>query len=494
MKKFFAMLALALVPMLSSAEVVPAGIIGDNMVLQRNSDVKIWGKADKNKTVSITTSWDGSKYKVKSDDNGSWCATIKTTEAGGPYTVKISDGKELVLENILLGEVWVCSGQSNMEMPVCGFMYQPVNNSMEHILYAGEYPGIRMFQVPRVSKTEPQEDCGGSWMTSTPQAVAHFSATGYFFGKTLYRALGGNVPIGLIEADWGGSWIETWMTEETIENIKDLKNIEYCRSLKDDNGAIQRLYNAMIYPIHNYTAKGFIWYQGESNRSTWYDYKELMKALVQSWRKLWGNEDMPFYYVQLAPYNYEKPELRSLALVIEAQYQAMAELPHTGIAATTDIGNPTGIHPQYKLEVGQRLAYLALANDYGIKGLPRPAPTYKSMEFEDDERRGRMIVLSFNNVSKKYEWNEADSFKGYAADGYVTPTGFEIAGADKVYHPARANYKWWENKIEVWSSEVPDPVAVRYAFRNYPSDANVVTTLGQPLVPFRTDDWEIEDF
>lgn len=493
MKKTILIIFLALIQTLASADVIPAGIIGSNMVLQRNADVKLWGKADSNAMVSVTTSWNGKKYKVKSDNDGNWCVAVKTTEAGGPYTIRISDGKELLLENVLLGEVWICSGQSNMEMPVCGFMYQPVDNAAEHILSAADYPGIRLFQVPRVSMPEIQETCGGNWETSSPASVSKFSATGYFFGKTLYKALGGNVPVGLIEADWGGSYIETWMTEETLEGIDGL-DMAFCRNLKDDNSAIQRLYNAMIHPIHNFTAKGFIWYQGESNRANWYDYKKLMVALVRSWRTLWDNEDMPFYYVQLAPYNYEGADRRSLALVIEAQYQAMAELPHTGIAATTDLGNPTGIHPQRKLEVGQRLAFLALANDYGIKGLPRPAPTFKSMEFEDDERRGRMAVINFNNVSGKWSFNEADSFKGYLPEGYCTPAGFELAGSDKVFHPARANYKWWENRIEVWSSEVPEPIAVRYAFKNYPKDANVVTTLGQPLAPFRTDDWEIIDF
>ena len=197
---------------------------------------------------------------------------------------------------------------------------------------------------------------------------------------------------------------------------------------------------------------------------------------------------MPFYFTQLAPYRYEGDDLRSLPMIIEAQYQAMEQIPYSGIAATTDLGNPVCIHPPRKREVGERLAYLALANDYSVKGLPAPAPTYRSME-----RDGNKLVLSFNNLSERHSWNDPDSFVGYGASDYIRPGGFEIAGADRIFHPARANFKWWENKIEVSSSEVSEPVAVRYAFRNYMPEADVRTTMGQPLVPFRTDDWAVED-
>jgi sialate O-acetylesterase len=241
----------------------------------------------------------------------------------------------------------------------------------------------------------------------------------------------------------------------------------------------------MIVPLQDYTAKGFIWYQGCSNRINWYDYKELQVAFVKMLRQMWGNDEMPFYAVQLAPYTYEGDNLRSLPLVIEAQYQAMAELPHTGIAATTDIGNRTCIHPEKKKEVGDRLAWLALANDYGIKGLPASAPTYKSMERKDNK-----LVLSFNNLSNGSA-NEPNSIRGYYAHSYIQPKGFEIAGEDKVFHPARANVVWWQNKVEVWCDEVPNPVAVRYAFVNFPREANLETTYNMPFVPFRTDNWEI---
>lgn len=487
---FFLVMLAAALPV--SAEVRLPSILGSNMVLQRNTEVRLWGGASEGKTVTIQTSWNGKKYKVRSDADGRWMVKVPTGEAGGPYTIKISDGKEVVLENILLGEVWICGGQSNMEMPMCGFMYQPVEGSVEHILYsASETPNIRLFSVPRVSSKEPQDDCGGTWMISNPRSVSTFSAVGYMFGKVLTKAMDG-IPVGLISANWGGSRIECWMTEEAIDGIEGI-NHEVSKSGNTDTTAPQWLYNGLIHPVRNFTAKGFIWYQGCSNRHNWFDYKKLMVSLVDFWRECWGDDDMPFYYTQLAPYAYDGDNLRSLPLVIEAQYQAVKEIPHSGIAATTDLGNRTCIHPSRKYEVAERLAFLALANDYGVDGVPRPAPVYKDMEAVEDENRGKMLVLSFENLSGGYQWNEPDSFRVYEDDGHCTPQGFEIAGADKVWHEARASFRWWENRIEVWSENVPEPVAVRYAFKNFPAKANVVTTLGQPLAPFRTDNWPVDD-
>lgn len=491
MKKIIVLLVAAVIPLLSFAKISLSGIIGDNMVLQRNTVVKLWGKAECNKTVTVIPSWDRHTYKVKAAGDGSWLVNIRTGDAGGPYTIRISDGDERVLQNIMLGEVWICGGQSNMEMPVCGFMYQPVEQSSETILEALENPSIRMFTVPRISKAEVMDTCAGEWKTSSPASVCEFSAVGYFFGRTLTRALQG-IPVGLIAMNWGGSNIETWMTEECIDAIPGIDH-RLAKSLSADNRAPQRLFNGMVNPIRNFASKGFIWYQGESNRYNWFDYRKLLVAMVDLWRNVWGNAEMPFYYVQLAPHMYDGDQFRSLPLVVEAQYEALAEIPHSGIAATTDLGNRTCIHPSKKIQVGRRLAYLALTNDYGIKGLPRPAPTYKSMELVKDERRGNMLVLSFNHLSEKGRLNDPDSFHGYLPEGYSKPGGFEIAGKDRVYHPAKASYVWWENKIEVWSDEVQDPVAVRYAFRNFCPEANVATTLEQPLVPFRTDRWEVED-
>ena len=468
------------------AELRLPSVLSSNMVLQRNTTVNLWGEASPNSHVQVVTSWNNKKYVVVADKEGKWTIKIITGEAGGPYMINFTNNnQQIVLENVLLGEVWICGGQSNMEMPMTGFMQQPVENCMDDIIDATQYSNIRMFTVPKQSSEIPLYDCKAEWLTSNPESVSSFSAVAYFFGKTLARVL--NIPIGLITSNWGGSTIEAWMTEESIDQIEDI-NHALAKSGLSENDAAQRLYNGMILPICNFTAKGFIWYQGESNRKNWFDYKKLQIGLVNLWRKSWNDEKMPFYITQLAPYRYEGDSLRSLSMVIEAQHQAVNEIPYSGIAATTDLGNPTCIHPQKKYEVGLRLGYLALTNNYGVKGLPALAPTFKSFE-----RKENRLVLSFNNVSEKYEWNKPNSFKGYLPEGYVTPKGFEISGSDGIFYSAEGKFIWWENKIEVWSDKVPQPVAVRYAFMNYCRDANVITTVGQPLIPFRTDNWEVKD-
>ncbi len=468
-----------------SAKVTVPSVIGDNMVLQRNTQASLWGKASAGSAVTVTTSWDGAKYKTKADSGGKWSVKVSTADAGGPYSITISDGEPVTIENVMLGEVWICSGQSNMQMPVCGFMNQPVEGSVEAIAGAVRYPGISMFALPQLSSETAVEDNPSVWKTASPASVSAFSAAAYFFGRMLSEQLG--VPVGLINSGWGASAIESWMTVDTIDSIDGIDH-ELAKSGREENTMPQRLYNGMIAPICNFTAKGFIWYQGEANRHNWFDYRELQAAMVRLWRASWGNERMPFYFTQLAPYRYEGVGLRSLPMVIEAQYQAMERIPYSGIAATTDLGNPACIHPARKREVGERLAYLALANDYDVEGFPAPAPTFKSME-----RDGIKLVLSFNNISGKESWETPNSFVIYGEGELVRPGGFEIAGADRVFHPAKAGFRKWENRIEVYSDEVQDPVAVRYAFRNHMPEANVRTTMGQPLAPFRTDDWEVGD-
>lgn len=484
MKGRILMLVLMLMSWGAAAEVKLPALLCDNMVLQRNSTVNLWGEADPGRTVKVTTSWNGKTYAVKADSNGKWLVKVATADAGGPYTITFSDGKPMTVNNVLLGEVWICSGQSNMEIPMCGFTYQPVANSLEDIVDAFSFKGVRLFTVSRVSSAEPLDDCEGEWLESTPESVSGFSAVAWYFGRTLYKTLG--IPIGLITPNWGGSNIETWMTEESIAAIDGI-DMNVQKSWNEDNSIPQRLYNGMILPIHNYTSKGFIWYQGESNRTNWYDYKKLMVAMVDLWRKTWGDDKMPFYYTQLAPYRYEGNDLRSLPLVIEAQYEAAKEIPFCGIAATTDLGHETCIHPPKKHEVGQRLAFLALANDYDVKGLPAPAPTFKDMKIENGK-----VYLNFNNVSKVVNFREPDSIVGYGEKAGLGLKGFEVAGADGVFHDARAGFHGWTNELMVWCDDVPEPVAVRYAFKNYP-EATVRTTMGQPLVPFRTDRFEVKD-
>ncbi len=466
------------------AEVKLPAVLGDHMVLQRNAEVNLWGEATPGGKVRVRTSWNDESYTVQADREGKWRLKVTTGEAGGPYTIRISDGEEVVLRDILLGEVWVCSGQSNMEMPVWGFQGQPVVGAADAVADAGSYPDIRLFTVPKRSLPAPSDDCEAAWQPSTPATVGPFSATAYFFGRMLHRMLG--VPVGLVGSYWGGSTIESWMTKEAIDATQGIDHA-VAKSGDRANSKVQHLYNGMICPIRNFTAKGFIWYQGESNRKNGMDYKQLMVSMVELWRDIWGDGKMPFYMVQLAPYCYKDADGASLPVVIESQYLAARELPHVGVAATTDLGHPTCIHPPHKQEVGARLAYLALGNDYGIEGLPVAAPTYRSMV-----REGNRVTLRFNHLADSGEACRYSTLATFTEKGSLQVKGFEIAGKDRVFHPATARITEHGTRIVVSSEAVPEPEAVRYAFRNYVPEANVVTTMGQPLAPFRTDNWPVD--
>lgn len=458
-------------------------VVGSNMVLQRNTNVNLWGESSPNAKIAVTTSWNNKTYNIAANRSGNWKVAIATGKEGGPYSITISDGQKTTLDNILLGEVWICSGQSNMEMPVKGYPGQPTDRSAETILEARQYPDIRMFTVRKHSATEPQNDCtGGEWLLPTPVSVGDFSATAYFFGKALNQTLG--IPIGLISTNWGGSAIETWMSEENINSIAGI-NREIAFSGKNDNNIPARLYNGMILPIADYTAKGFIWYQGESNRHNPKDYPALMTAMVEEWRTAWGDDKMPFYYVQIAPYFYDrKTDGFDQPMIVEAQYKALESIPYSGIAATTDIGHKSCIHPPQKNVVGRRLAYLALSKDYGLTGFAATPPRFRSMDRDDSK-----LVLTFDHLSKPVGNDASNSFATFDRNDTVVPEGFEIAGEDRVFYPAKADFR--RDDILVYSESVPEPVAVRYAFRNVPN-ANVMTVADQPLPSFRTDNWPVE--
>lgn len=469
---------------LSRAEVKLPAVLGDNMVLQRDSQVNLWGWAKPRKVVKIKTSWNRKRYRVRADADGKWLVKVVTTGAGGPYSITFSDGKKTRLENILLGEVWICSGQSNMEMPVQGFLGQPCLHATETMRQVRLYPDIRLFTVARDSTDTPRDDCKGEWLLSDPKTVGAFSAVGYYFGRCLNQYLG--VPIGLITTNWGGTNIEAWMSPES--NAKLGVDEEYTKKNWDEYYfPCSVLYNGMVVPIVNYTAKGFIWYQGESNRGNYKEYADMQAEMIRQWREAWGDENMPFYITQIAPYRYSGAEKRRSALLVENQIKATKMVPNCAMASTTDVGTYSLIHEPDKLSVGERLAWLALSRDYGIEGVPAEAPTYKSMEIKEGK-----AVISFNNLCEPNDQSDPRSFNWLDDQGQVVRSvkGFEIAGADKKFRPAKARILWMDNQVEVWSDEVKDPVAVRYVFCNH-SETNLKTTLGQPVVPFRTDDWEI---
>lgn len=459
-------------------------VLGSDMVLQRNAEVKVWGKAEPDAEVSVRPSWSNENYTVKADKDGRWITKISTGDAGGPYSITISDGEPVELTGVLLGEVWICGGQSNMEMQVHGYMHQAINGAVEAITEAGKYPDMRLFTVGRNGSGVIADDCKGEWRRPSPKSVADFSAVSYFFGRMLSKVL--DMPVGLIVSSWGDSPVETWMDEATFNSIQGIdRKVSLKRTAPYHK--VANLYNGMINPITNYSAKGFIWYQGETNRLYPDDYVKLLPAMIGNWREKWGNSEMPFYMVQLAPYRYEGNDGVSLPLFIEAQYKVADSVPRVAVAATTDVGNELAIHPAHKREVGERLAFLALANDYGVEGLPLPAPRYKSMTVKDNK-----AILTFTNLVEHPDWWDGNAFHTYYDDSYIQPEGFEIAGKDRVFYPAKGRFGHGENTIELYSDSVAEPVAVRYYFHNFVRGANAVTSLGQPLVPFRTDNWPVK--
>jgi sialate O-acetylesterase len=453
-------------------------ILSDNMVLQQQTNVKLWGEASANATVTITPSWDKKNYTTKVGRDGQWLLTVATPVAGGPYTINFSDGEELTLKNILVGEVWFCSGQSNMEMPLQGFPRQPVKGSVDAILTAKPSIPIRMFTTDsengrwvRQFSKQPQADCKGSWMENTPENAAVTSAVAYYFAGLLQDVL--DVPVGLVISSWGGSKVEAWMSRESITPFKeiDLSVLDNDAEVKNPTATPCVLYNGKVAPLTNFAIKGFLWYQGESNRDKPDLYAKLMPAFVADMRSKWNIGQFPFYFVQIAPFNYEGADKTNGARLLEVQTQNMKDIPNSGMVTTLDIGDPVGIHPSDKKTVGRRLAYWALGQTYGIKGFEYAPPIYKSMEQIDGK-----IYINFDNAPRGISpmWTDLK--------------GFEIAGEDKVFYPAKAEIETKTARLAVSSTQVSAPVAVRYAYKNY-AEASIFGVNGIPVAPFRTDNW-----
>ncbi|MEQ6120657.1 sialate O-acetylesterase [Reichenbachiella sp. MALMAid0571] len=464
LKKLSLLSLLVFVTQVIYAQTSTPSFFSSNMVLQQDEEVAIWGNDDPKASVEVSGSW-GETVLVKTNKEGKWKVKLKTPIAGGPYTVTIKGSKTITLENVLIGEVWICSGQSNMEMPLKGYKNQPINGSNEEILYSTN-DRIRLFNTERTTSLKPEEDVPGKWLLSEPNSVGEFSATAYFFAKKLENIL--DVPIGLIETSWGGSTAEAWVDENTIEEFENL-NVPNEIPEKGVNQSPTLLYNAMINPFVGYNIKGVIWYQGESNRNRSEEYKKLFPAMIGLWREKWQQE-FPFYFVQIAPYGYNGGV--NSAFIRESQLYAMQNVSNTGMAVTMDIGDCDYIHPREKKLVGERLVYWALAKTYNIGGVAYSGPVYKSSEKAND---GRM-VLTFD-----YAPNGLSSFGNEL-------TGFQIAGEDKTFFPARARING-NKTITVWSDAVKNPVSVRYAFDNC-TTGSLYNVEGLPASSFRTDNWD----
>ncbi|MES2371471.1 MAG: sialate O-acetylesterase [Bacteroidota bacterium] len=463
----FCLLALAGVLFVNARIVLPS-IISSNMVLQQNARVALWGKAKRGSKISIITGWNRKSYSTTTLQDSSWKLMVETPAAGGPYEISISDGEAVTLKNILIGEVWLCSGQSNMEMPVKGFGNQPILHSND-ILVDAENPQIRLFRVEKAMTRTPQPDCKATpWEDANAQSVKEFSAVGYQFAKILQEKL--KVPVGVIMSAYGGTKIEAWMDAQSLKTFPGTKIIPVSDTAAIIKNDATVLYNAMIHPIEGYGINGAIWYQGESNRSNAKEYDRLMQEMVASWRKLWQMGDWPFYYVQIAPYVYTERDVRGLAPALrEAQEKALSLIPNSGMVVTMDIGMEKTIHPPDKSTVSRRLAYLALANRYGKKGISFASPSYKSMRVTDTA-----VYVNFQNTP----------------NGLMTTatalSAFEIAGEDRIFYPAKAKISG--NGVMIENGAVKKPVAVRYGFKDFIT-GDLFNTEGLPVAPFRTDQW-----
>jgi sialate O-acetylesterase len=422
---------------ISYADISLPQIFGDNMVLQRESEVYLYGWASPNEIFTITTGWDDKTIEVKTGVNAKWRILVHTSKAGGPYDIAIR-GKDntIVLKNVLIGEVWVASGQSNMEWSA----NLGIDNKVDEIKNAN-HPTIRFFTVAKRTSVTPQEDVSGSWEVSSPKTMADFSAVSYFVAKRIQEEI--DIPIGLIDASWGASCAEVWTPEYVFNENQEL--LESYKLIKPNQWApIERstLYNAMIAPLTNFKISGVLWYQGEANTANAESYKDLFIKMITAWRKE-RNTDFPFYYVQIAPYKYGRPF--EGAVVRDQQRQSLS-LKNTGMVVTSDICTVDDIHPQNKQDVGLRLGNIALKEHYKALDFEVHGPLYKNIEIKNKE-----LIVYFDHADGLYLKDKNVSF-------------FEVAGADGVFHTAKAKVK--NGAVVLRTKEVKMPISVRFAWGN----------------------------
>lgn len=448
--------------------------MGD-IVLQQQTEARLWGKAAPGSALLVETSWNGKSYEVVAGADSLWSVKVATPEAGyTPYCITFSCGSEqLVIDDVLIGDVWFCGGQSNMEMPLKGMFGCYVEGAEEAIAMSGGLKGLRYVTVERhkADRSDRSYFTKGIWHRSSPATAADVSATAFFFGEALNESL--DIPIGLICCSWSGSFIEDWMDSELYEKYPDQKvfGAEFTK-------APTNYYYGMLEPASNYTVKGMIWYQGESNVGS-PDYTERLAAAVKLWKSRFELESMPFYIVELAPYLYNNGYEDRCPYLREQQFEASKQIPDAGMISTYDLAydyETTMIHPARKRDVGRRLAYMALSRAYGYGNLVE-GPVFKSMSVE-----GSDVVVRFDNADN-----------GFRVAGPLE--GFELAGSDKVFYPAEAEVVMKFGPapeggfmVKVSSDRVQDPVAVRYCFRDF-LIGNLYNVEGWPAVPFRSDNW-----
>lgn len=483
------------------AEVKLPSVFSDNMVLQQNADAAIWGSADPGEEIVINASWSKKSIRLKASQQGKWRADIKTPKASEGHTVTVNDKK---INNVLIGEVWICSGQSNMDFKLAkdpAAKWQKGIFTQEEELKDTDYPSIRLFKIAqKLSPEKELDDCEGQWVIAYAKTAGDFSAVGFLFGRNIYKEI--KQPVGLIQASWGSTHAESWTKRDVIDNDTVYNSVLtqqakeaaeypalqseykqkfalYEQAVKEaeskgekpemkkpsapknpsNNKTVSTLWNSMINPIVPYTVKGTIWYQGESNSIRHFTYTKVMNNMIESWRKEFGNPKMPFYFVQIAPHYKQPAEIR------EAQLETFRQMKYTGMAVITDAGDSTDIHPRNKIIPAERLSRMALKNQYG-KRIEAFGPIYKSMKIKADK-----AILSFD----------------YTADGLKSEggelKGFEVAGEDGVFYQAVAQIKG--DKVIVYSDKVAAPKDVRYGWGKF-FRVNLYNRAGIPASPFRT--------
>lgn len=467
-----AMLAAGLV---SRAAIELPEIIGDNMVLQQRSDARLWGRATPGSTIEATASWapHASPVRATAGADSVWELRLPTPAASGePQALQLrGDGSEITIANVLVGEVWLASGQSNMEMPLKGFFTQPVEGGGRAIAYSGMHPQVRMVNIPRIGSYEPQTRVAGRWKESKPANAGEFSALAYFFACSLNDILG--IPVGIINCSYGGTRLESWLPKEILDTMpgEDVQaECDGTRKVDEWHRAAVR-YNAMLLPVAGYTVAGFLWNQGESNVG---DSAERltarMNALAGHWRGLWDNPDLPFYFVEMPPWNYGNPEADYAAVFREAQHIAASQMHRAGIVCTSDLVYPhevNDVHASRKREIGERMSWLAAADAYGIEGMPVDYPRFTDMSVD-----GCKATLRFSGADSGFTPNQRLD-------------GFEACGADGVWHPAEAFEGLDSRDIHITCPEAGEIKEVRYCFRNF-RIGNVHNMAGLPLIPFRS--------
>jgi sialate O-acetylesterase len=502
------MLLLVGVVSVASADVTLPSMFSDHMVLQRQIAIPVWGWADEGEKVTVTLC--GQTKSATGDSDGKWSVKLAALEAGGPHTLVVKGNNQIEIADVLVGEVWLCSGQSNMAMTVS----RSANFDAEQA--SADHPQIRMLTVARVTAETPQERCDGSWQVCSPDTVGSFSATGYFFGRELHQEL--DVPVGLINSSWGGTPVQAWTCLKAQKVLPELKSVladweqriatydpeaakarydkqlaawkEKAKAAEESGEKPPRrpralgdprvnphrpanLFNGMIAPLAPYALRGAIWYQGENNAGSGFPqlYGLQLATMIKNWRKVWDQGEFPFEWVQLP--NFRAPQKEPIEtsgwVIVQEQMLKTLAVPNTGMAITIDVGEANDIHPKNKQDVGKRLARWALGTTYG-KDIVYSGPVYKSMRKQDGK-----IVVEFDHCGDKLT----------AKDGKLK--GFVIAGEDQQFVFADAQIKG--KTVVVSSPDVKNPVAVRYAWASNP-DCNLVNCAGLPASPFRTDEWD----